>query len=215
MATRTASRKGKGGRPSKLDQVHTRRTRSDGTTVDITNADRIIELIGAGAYVERACKTVDIAKGTFYGWLQVAGHARAKLAANPNARLSAHERRCVEFSDAVDRAEAEYEMGALLQLERLAAGLPVEKVTERYEVIVDANGQQVERLVERKVVRERNAPDARVIMWKLTRRFPERYQLQPNAGAAEPGELIEADITEGSLDDLMADIERFTAELHD
>lgn len=195
-----------GGRPSKLDQklVVTR----NGQRTEITVADRIIEYLRGGAYVERACAAVDVRKGTFYGWLQIAGQARSLLVLDDNAKLTDHQRRCLEFSDAVDRAEAEYEIAGLLALEQLAQGVTRETVTERWEI--DSRGE--ERLIERKVVRSTGEPSVAAITWKLTRRFPERYQtnFDPGAAAASGAEI---DLGQGAMDDMVADIDRFLAEV--
>lgn len=193
------------GRPSKLDQklVVTR----GGQRVEITVADRIIEYLRGGAYVERACAAVDVRKGTFYGWLQVAGQARSLLVLDEDVKLTDHQRRCLEFSDAVDRAEAEYEIAGLLALEQLAQGVTRETVTERWEV--DARGE--ERLVERRVVRQTGEPSVAAITWKLTRRFPERYQLNFDPGAAAAAGA-DVDLGEAAMNEMIADVDRFLAE---
>jgi len=197
------------GRPSKI-AAQLRLPNGQTTTVQA----RIVELIRHGAFVERAAKSAGIAKGTLYGWLEVAGHAQQALAAGRTLeRLTAHQRACLAFSDAVDEAEATYEMQALVSLSRLEAGIAREIVTEKY-IHNPTNGEEV--LIERTVRRETGVPSAAAITWKLTRRFPERYQLQHDAGAAtgmpDPGDTS---LTEQSITETMADVERFLSEVAD
>lgn len=191
-----------GGRPSKIDQ---RITLADGRTTTVR--DRIVELIGIGAYVERAARATGIGKGTLYGWLERAAHSREKLAQNPRHKLVAHDLACIEFSDAVEDAEARYEMTSLAALERIASGtVRLETVTERYEP-AQPGGDPV--LVERTIKRHGVAPNPHVITWKLVRRFPERYQLAPDAGAAARSGDSPVDLTPAAVAQLSADLDEF------
>lgn len=205
-AAASGRRKPAGGRPSKLSAPTV--VMRDGTRQTITVAERIVDLIRSGAYAERAARSAGIAKGTFYGWLEVAGQARQLLAAGTApSKLTDHQRECLQFSDAVEDAEAAYEMGALLGLERLAVGMPREVVTEKW--IRGANGEEV--LAERTVRTETGVPSAHAIIWKLTRRFPERYQLNFDPGAAA-SELSDVDLTDSALASMIDDVDRFLAE---
>lgn len=176
---------------------------------EITVADRIVELLATGAYVERAARAVGIAKGTLYGWLDLASTTREALALHgDNANVTDHARACVAFADAVETAEATYELTALTALEQLAAGrVTLETVTERWERTSDGG----EALVERTVRRQAVAPNPSVITWKLTRRFPDRYQLRP--ATVEPGSGGsggEPDLTPDAVRAMLADIDAFT-----
>ena len=157
------------GRPSIIDQVI--ETRPDGRT--ITVADKITNLLRVGAYFERACSAAGVGKATAYGWLKVAARANTELVGDPTYPLTDHQRKCISFADAVDVAEAEAEARWLMLLEVLANGSdpntdpPISIIREWY----DRNGT----LTRRQVIRERILPNAQVIMWRLARRFPERY----------------------------------------
>lgn len=162
-----------GGRPSKLDAPI---VRPDGRTTTVS--ERIIDLLGTGMYLERAAAECQVAKSTIYGWLEVASQARVGAALG--RRLRKHELRCVQFSDAVAQAEARHEATALGVLERLGrGGIPVEKVTEKYErqLVVDQEGRTSYDLVliERRVTTEHTLPSVAALTWKLSRRYQERW----------------------------------------
>lgn len=189
------------GRPSAvLAPIHTR----DGRT--ITVADRIVELIAIGAYAERAARSAGVPKATFYGWLERAQMARETLAMKPGTKLSPHDAACLALSDAVEDAESTYEMTALAALERIGqGGVNLTTTVEKYGI--GENGEQV--LVERQTRVTGLAPNPSVLMWKLVRRFPERYQLRPDAGAAAAAGDELVDLTPGAIADMVSDVEAF------
>lgn len=161
------------GRPSKIDaQV----IRPNGTVTTV--AERIVELLASGMYLERAAAEVQVHKATVYGWLAAATQARVGHALG--RRTTRHEQRCLAFSDAVDQAEARHEATSLALLERLArGGIEQKQVTEKYE------RQMVSRddgtvgydlvLVERTERTQQTLPSVAAITWKLTRRYAERW----------------------------------------
>lgn len=153
-------------RPSGIDRV----LRHDRDGNPITVADHIAQAIAAGNYFEQACQSAGVAKSTAYRWLSTG--AKAAQAINklgPDAvTLTRNDRRCLEFWDAVTEAEARWEVSAVTQLEQLGrGGAQKVTITER----VDPNGQ----LIEKTIRTETLPPDARVLMWRLERRFPDRY----------------------------------------
>lgn len=156
------------GRPSPIDAVIGHR---EGTGEPITVAERIVASIRAGNYFEPAAAAAGITKITAYEWLKVAGHLRLRARGRPVTTLdpapSAHELRCLEFSNAVDEAQAIWEVGANTQLEQLARG-GLEVVTTTVKTLASGD-------VETTVKTEKLAPNAQVIEWRLTRKFPARY----------------------------------------
>lgn len=154
-------------RPSLIDKV----IAHDDEGHPVTVADRIVNGLRAGSYFEPAVAAAGIAKTTAYGWLRIAGKIRLENnGVDPDELLflSDNERRCCRFLHAVEEAEGIYEIGALTTLERLArGGLTVKTVTTKR----DAHGATIE--VTEKI--ETLAPNAQVLEWRLSRRFPERY----------------------------------------
>lgn len=134
---------------------------------DITAAEQIVASIRAGNYVETAAAAAGIAKETLYEWLRVGANARHKPAHGKGSR-TAHERRCIEFSDAVAAAVAASESEAVARLEQIARGGLAVKVET---VKVDATGNVIERTTRT----EQTLPDARVLEWRLERRFSKRW----------------------------------------
>lgn len=158
-----------GGRPSLIDNI----IGHDDTGQPITVADRIVAGLRAGSYLEPAIAATGVGKVTVYEWIKLAGRVRIRSNGEPldTLDLTAHERRCCEFLNAVEEAEGIYEIGALTSLERLArGGLVLRTVTRKY----DGDGPTAT-CVERTEREETLAPNAQVIQWRLSRRFPARY----------------------------------------
>lgn len=160
-----------GGRPSKIDQIVGTRTLEDGTTAPVTAFDRIVNGVRVGNYFEQACAAAGVHRETAYGWLRIGAQMHARAATTDtdidDLDLDDHQRRCIQFSDAVAQAEAEWEVAAVTTLESLGrGGMKVETTT----VKTLANGD-----TERTVKTEVLAPNPQVIEWRLTRRHPSRW----------------------------------------
>lgn len=110
--------------------------------VHVTAAERIIEALERGNYLETAAAMAGVHKDTVYEWLKVG--AKAWSSGLPLSRMRAHDRRCAEFSDGVAQAQA------------MAEGNDVERLHAL------ANGEDA-------------AVAARVLMWRLERRFAKRW----------------------------------------
>jgi hypothetical protein len=164
-----------GGRPSNIDTVLRNVERRDPETgeitlVPVTVFSHIVDALRVGMYLEPAILSTGISKSTVYAWLKTAGTitlAHSGREVNRN-KLSAHERRCLDFLEAVDEAQHSWELRALADHSRIERG-GWQSVTVREKV--NAAGE----VVERTTTSETMAPDARAIEWRLTRRFPERY----------------------------------------
>lgn len=191
------------GQPSKIDAIVSHR--DDGTP--ITVFDRIVSALRVGQYFEHATAQAGVSKETAYGWLRLAG--RLKIEAKGQlvdvAAITAHEARCIEFSDAVAEAESSWEAGALATLERLArGGVKVTKtVTKR-----DGAGDGA-KVLEVTTTEEVLAPNAQVIEWRLTRRFPGRYGQRVEITGADGGPLVMS--VEDRTDALASQFEAYLA----
>lgn len=185
-----------GGRPPKLDDVIRHREIRDDNgdvieRVPVTRREQIISDIGTGLHVERACAANGIHSSTFYDWEKIAGSVlerEAKAIENgsrPIAR-SMREKALVEFSESVRVAEAEWERAKNVELERLERG-GVQRTIETVKVQLQSDG--TEKIVERSTRTETTLPDASITQWRLTRRFPRRYNPRTVlAGIDEDGE---------------------------
>lgn len=164
------------GRPSKINDVIAERPVVDengdptGDIVEITVADQIISDVRAGLYAERAARRAGIATSTFYDWEKRGREARRQIDAGQTtlSQLRVNERRCLEFSEAVEQAEAEWEARANVDLERLSRG-GVAIVETTVKVGPDGN------VLEERTKTSHTLPDAATIEWRLERRFPDRY----------------------------------------
>ena len=169
-------------RPTKLNDPVRERTNEDGTTSTLTVAEVIVEAITAGAYFEHATAAAGVTTSTGYDWLKRGARAATAIAKGDTTRskLGAMDRRCLEFSEAVERAEAQWAVGANIVLERLArGGIEQRTVTEKR----DNNGA----LVERTTKTEATLPAAQVLEWRLERRFPDQYGRRQAIQHSGPG----------------------------
>lgn len=161
------------GRPSALDRVIGRNNDDE----PITAEERILDDLRNGAYIETACANVGIHKDTYYGWRKIAAKIRAAHDGRvPTRGLTAHEKRCVAFSDSVDESEASFERDALERLGLAARGGAVKTKTvikrgpPNPAIAGDAGA-----VLETTTTTERLPPDASVDEWRLERKFPQKY----------------------------------------
>lgn len=172
------------GRPALLTAIIGRNTE---TGDDITVHDRIVNALRAGSYFEQATAFAGVHKDTGYGWLAIAGRIRIRTGGDPNpAELTAHERDCLRFSDAVAEADAQWEVQTLLTLERLGrGGIPqVKTVVKRGpSPQPDVEGP----ILEVTTTTEHTLPNVQVLLWRLERRIPKRYR-RPTDEDADRGD---------------------------
>jgi hypothetical protein len=162
------------GRPSPIDAVIGYRDTPEGQ-VEVTVSDRIVAALRAGNYLDPAAAAAGIPVDTVKGWLRLAGRLLIKHRGDTEAAtLTAHERRCIAFSHAVEEAEATWEVDANTTHERLArGGLP--QVTETIKRGPSPGNGEPGPVLEVQTRTTHTLPDARVIEWRLKHRFPERY----------------------------------------
>lgn len=183
------------GRPTKIDAVL--EERRDGSKVTV--ADRIVEAIRAGNYVETAAALAGVDKTTFYDWLNTGANA-----VNKTGKLTVKEQHCIEFSHSVARAMAESEAEDVAGLAALARG-----ITRVERVVVDERGNELSRTV----VAERILPDAKVLMWRLERRFGERWGRNRLELSGPSGGPIDVSITDQQAEQLSDVLQGVTFEL--
>lgn len=156
----------KTGRPSLLNTIIG--TRPDGDP--ITTADRIVQSLRTGGYLEPAAASAGVHKDTAYGWLRVGAQTLRSIHAGKTTwhDHTQHERDCAEFSVAVERAEAEALAEDIALTQKLARG-GYDRTIET--VKRDNQGQ----IVDRTTRTERAEPDGAMLRWRLERRHPKLF----------------------------------------
>jgi hypothetical protein len=157
-----------GGRPPKLGTiVLVRDDPETGRPTRITAAQRIIEVLRIGEYVETAAAIAGVDKTTIYEWLRIGAAATDMVHRQGKrpAELTSHQRRCMEFSHAVDEAQALARTDDVAALAELGQGgrQIVTTTTKR-----DAEGKVLEHVTRTETAQ----PNAAVLMWRLERRHP-------------------------------------------
>lgn len=171
-AKQTEAERRRRGRPSEIDSVIGKHPL---TAEPVTVSDRIIETIRLGGYMETAAARAGVHKQTVYGWLETGAKSFKRLNAGTAAPgdLTEHEWRCLEFTEAVDRAEADSEVEQLALLAELGQG-GRQLVTTTVKSTPGAQGAP-DVIVERTTKTETMLPNPQVLMWRLERRHPARY----------------------------------------
>lgn len=156
------------GRPTKFDDVigqyptgHARAGQP------ITVEHRIVDMLTAGNYIETAAQAAGIDKVTLHEWLRTGAHAFTKISKGALVSdLTEKERRCMVFSHSVHEAQAEAEARDVATLDQLAGGgRKIETVT------VKVDGDTTTTTTRTEVTE----PNPAVLMWRLERRFPDRW----------------------------------------
>lgn len=165
------------GRPPELDKVV--HVRPNGQ--EVTAAEQVLERVRLGLDFQGAADSAAISRSTLSRWRQLG--ARARLDAVNGKTLSANEQRYLQFSDDLERAEAEAELQRLAVIDRATLPQTHTKVVEKTEPVLDANGQQARnpdgslqwRVVERTTTTETRPGQWTAAAWWLERRHPGKY----------------------------------------
>lgn len=191
------------GQPPRLIHVH----RIDPETGEVeTVADAIVRYVRKGNYLETVAHLVGVNKGTIGQWLRDGAAAHDRILTGAKRRdLTAHQRRCLDLARNVRQAMAESESEDVVALGQLAhGGIPQVKTVTVTEAVRDADGEETSStLVRTTTTVTHSLPDARALTWRLTRRFPQRWQLL----AGDADELAADDADELALDDPTAVVE--------
>jgi hypothetical protein len=195
-------------RPSKIDQVVGYRPGPNGEQLPVAAWERIVQALRTGNYFETACASAGVHRETAYGWLRTAAQLVARAAVQnvdpDDLVLSPYESTCLVFSDAMVRAEAEWEVHAISVLEQLGFGL-LSATTTR--VKTDAAGEVLETVT----TTEALVPDAQVLQWRLTRRFPERYSQRVQVASVD----VAGDGPEAAAARLAGEVRAYLQGVHD
>lgn len=152
----------------------------DGAQVNITIQQRIVEHLRVGAYFEEACAAAGVSKVAAYNWQREGARLERDVLSGQlrRSKLTKRQRQLIDFVNAVDEATHTWAVQSHLQLERLArGGMPTEVVTEKY-ATDPANPTGPGILIESTTRTSALVPNAAVLMWRLERRFPDRWGRQ-------------------------------------
>ena len=191
------------GRPTRIDQTHEIDRR---TGREITIGEAITRYLLQGNYLETACALVKVERHTVYGWLRDGARLHERiLAGTPRRTLSKYQRLAHAFSIEVRKSLAEAEARDIQNLARLAlGGIPQQVITEKLVARYDAAGNIIRDretdeilydVAERTTRTSYTLPDAKVLEWRLERRFPDRWGRW---------DRVDIDVTAGGLDDEIA-----------
>ncbi len=172
------------GRPSEFDRIVCHR--EDGTPV--TAGEHVVERMELVNDLKVSAASAGVSNTALYQWRLDGARLRA-IEAQGKRTLTERERVFVDFVNALERAEAAWEVGRLSIIQGAAeGGYQHEKVTEKWEMV---DGEL--RLTEKTVVRWTADPQWTAAAWQLERRKPQKYGRRMALTDGEGGPLIPQD----------------------
>lgn len=203
------------GRPTRIDQVHEIDRR---TGREITIGEAITRYLQQGNYLETACALVTIDKSTVLAWLRDGARIHERRLAGLSSRsLSKYQRLAQAFSLEVRKAMAEAEARDIQNLARLAlGGIPQQTVTEKLVARTDAAGNFLRHpetdeilydVAERTTRSSTTLPDAKVLEWRLERRFPDRWGRWDRVDVDISGGGLDAEVGADPVDEFLVALE--------
>lgn len=185
-----------GGRPLKLDDPA--RRRADGSIVTIGEA--VITAVGLGQDYTAAAKGAGISTATLHTWR--ATGATARTAQIKGRKVTANQRRLIEFLDALERAESEAELERLAIIHRASQPYQVVKIVEK--VDPTKNGPDGKPLVlERTTTTEQRPGLWTPAAWWLERRMPGKYARRLELSGPDGGDIPVSDRARTLADSLV------------
>lgn len=138
----------------------------DGQQVAVTVMDRVEETIRQGCFLHDAAARVGVSIETLRRWITNGNAAAADLLAGRRrlSGMTAHEKRCIELADRVERAEAEAKLVLTGTAMKVARG-----GFKRIETTRRATGTGPPEVTVKEV---EVGPDSHMLSWMLAHRFP-------------------------------------------
>ena len=165
------ARPGAGAVPKNLDDVIAYRQGPDGEQVPVTYMDRIVEAIGLGGFLHDAAARVGVTVETLRDWRRQGNAALADVLAGRKRRshLTKRQRQYAELAQRMETAEAEARLRLLGIGQQLAQGGA--QTVETIERVVEPD-RGPRRVIERTTKTSTTLPDARMVTWLLSHRWP-------------------------------------------
>lgn len=185
------------GRPSEIDRV----VRNGDNGLPVTAGQQVIERMQLVNDLRVAAASAGVSNTALYHWRLDGARLRA-IEAQGKRKLTDRERIFVDFVNALEKAEGEWEAGKVAIIQRAAdGGYQHEKVTEVWKPGEDGTPK----LVERTVVRWTADPQWTAAAWQLERRKPEKYGRRVALTDGEGGPLVKPDEQARGLADSLRD----------
>lgn len=169
------ARKGAGNPGINIDKA-IRFDEVDGEQVGRSIADIVVETMAVGGFLHDAAAKVGYPVETLREWRKLGARCLAEILAGTRRRseMTAHQKRCMELVHRMDRAEAEARTSLLALARGLATGGLTRTETTVKTITPVVNGEKAAEPVEveRTTRTVEAAPDAHMVSWLLSHRWP-------------------------------------------